>query len=298
MSSSSVTTQWQRLCLHCGDWYGSFARLDAMGQGLGETPSQVTLSEAEAEASFASEISPTHNSPIHQTVAFGDETGQWQPARAMTYRSLTRGILFFDNGAYSQGSLQASPIAEFGAEFGFVRGDRRLRAVVQYEPSAQPMPLSQITLIREHRDRPAPDARSRLTVEQLVGVWQGRSTAIYPDWYEPEAIDTWLEIKQMDDRLHQTLSFPGFERRSTATIDNQRLLFADTASAGQPAIQVLMLPDGASITAPLTLPKGRAFFLEVGWLLSPTERQRLIRHYDERGAWTHLTLVQETKVSS
>ncbi|MEO1144497.1 MAG: DUF3598 family protein [Cyanobacteria bacterium J06638_22] len=293
MSSSSVTTQWDRLRLHNGCWHGSFARLDAVGQQIAETPSIVTLRDEEQDAANSHSTPP----PIHQTVAFGDGAGNWQPPSHFTYRSLSRGILFFDTGAYSQGSLQASPIATFGAEFGFVMGDRRFRAVVQYTPSSSQNLLTQLTLIREHRDIPAPDARSPLHVEQLVGTWQGQSTSIDPDWYESIAAETELVIQQTGDRLHQTLSFPGFKRQSTAVIENHRLLFSDAAKPEQPSIQVLLLPDGASITAPLSLPKGQAFFLEIGWLVAPTKRYRLIRHYDAQGAWSHLTLVEEKKVT-
>lgn len=292
MSSSSVTTQWDRLRLHNGCWYGSFARLDATGWLIEETPSVVTLKDGKTETSEPHAMVQA----IHQTVAFDDGDGNWQPASTLTYRSLSRGMLLLGSGAYSQGALQASPVAEFGAEFGFVMGDRRLRAVVQYEPSSSCNPLTHLTLIREHRNTSAPDERSPLTVEQLVGVWQGNSRSIYPDWYESAAMETRLEILRMGDRLHQTLLFPGFERHSTAVVENHRLLFPSSTKPDQSPIQVLLLADGASITAPLALPKGQAFFLEVGWLVSPTERYRLIRHYDAQGAWSHLTLVQENKI--
>jgi hypothetical protein len=293
MSSSSVTTQWDRLRLHNGCWHGSFARLDAGGRQIEETLSIVALRDGDRDATDPHSTTPL----IHQTVAFGDKAGNWQPPNHFIYRSLSRGILFFGNGAYSQGSLQASPITAFGAEFGFVLGDRRLRAVVQYTPSSSQNPLVQITLIREHRDAPASDARSPLHVEQLIGTWQGGAMSIHPDWYESAAVETELAIQRMDDRLHQTLSLPGFKRQSTAVIENHRLLFSDAAKPEQPSIQVLLLPDGASITAPLSLPKGQAFFLEVGWLVTPAKRYRLIRHYDAQGTWSHLTLVEETKVT-
>lgn len=292
MNSSNVTTQWQRLQLHLGRWCGTFARLDASGTCLSETPSVVTLSPTSPDAALGAIAAPP---AIDQTVAFQDATGDWQTTSAMTYRSLHRGILFLANGAYSQGSLQASPIAQFGAEFGFVAGDRRLRVVLQYDPTPEGQPLTQITLIREHRNLPAPDAQPPLTVAQLVGIWQGAAQSIYPDWYEPAAMTTQLALAQQGDRLQQTLTFPGYERQSTARIDPPRLRFEATSQPDQPPRQVLLLPAGASITAPLTLPRHHSFFLEVGWLVSPTERQRLMRHYDAQGAWSHLTLVQEQK---
>jgi hypothetical protein len=59
---------------------------------------------------------------------------------------------------------------------------------------------------------------------------------------------------------------------------------------------VLLLPDGASATCPLTLTPRQSFFLEVGWLITPTQRQRLIRRYNAQGGWESLTLVTETKL--
>ncbi len=61
--------------------------------------------------------------------------------------------------------------------------------------------------------------------------------------------------------------------------------------------QVLLLPDGASSTCPLQLKAQTGFFLEVGWLKSPVERQRLIRTYNSQGEWVNLTLVTEYRVS-
>jgi hypothetical protein len=40
----------------------------------------------------------------------------------------------------------------------------------------------------------------------------------------------------------------------------------------------------------------QSFFLEVGWLITPTQRQRLIRRYNAQGGWESLTLVTETKL--
>ena len=67
-------------------------------------------------------------------------------------------------------------------------------------------------------------------------------------------------------------------------------------TAGSQPVQVLLLPNGASSTCPISITPRHPLFLEVGWLISPTHRQRLIRQYSAQGTWVSLTLVNETKV--
>lgn len=57
------------------------------------------------------------------------------------------------------------------------------------------------------------------------------------------------------------------------------------------------MPDGASSTCPLQIQPGQPFFLEVGWLLEPTLRQRMIRSYNSKDEWVSLTLVTERRIS-
>lgn len=57
-----------------------------------------------------------------------------------------------------------------------------------------------------------------------------------------------------------------------------------------------MLPDGASCNCPLNIKPQTPFILELGWLLEPNKRQRIIRSYSPKGEWTSLTLVEETKI--
>lgn len=64
---------------------------------------------------------------------------------------------------------------------------------------------------------------------------------------------------------------------------------------GSLPVQILLLPDGASCNCPLQIRPENPFVLELGWLLEPTRRQRLIRSYNAKGQWTSLTLVCEQK---
>lgn len=150
--------------------------------------------------------------------------------------------------------------------------------------------LSSLTLIRECRmNTEAP--RPPLTVEMLLGDWQGEAVTLYPDWRSPDIYPTILSVQLQGDRLSQRLTTPNIEFTSIAKIDGPILLFDQR----QPPVQVLLLPDGASCTAPRAIPKGQPFFLEAGWLIEENLRQRLIRSYDARGGWSSLTLVIERK---
>lgn len=280
---SGVRSQWHRLCLHLGEWRGSFTALSATGSVMNDRPSCVTLSTGADRA------------VIHQTVAFLSPDGLPEQSTVLEYRSLNRGILFFETGAFSQGSLQFSPFAEFGAEFGFVVGDRRLRAVLQFHPQTDGHALTHLTLIREYRaGSPAPE-NPHLTVQSLLGTWKGTAQKLTPDWFEAAPVPTQLILRQEGDRLHQHLTTQGFDLKSSARLEANTLHFEEPPGQAPRGYtnQTLLLPDSASCTFPSTIPRHNPFLLEVGWMPSPNLRHRLIRSYDAEGAWGGLTLVTE-----
>jgi hypothetical protein len=98
---------------------------------------------------------------------------------------LNRGILFFENGAFSQGSLHWGPFSEFGAEFGLIEGDRRLRLVMLYNTDIR---FARLTLIREKLTGTNTPERSPLTIDHLLGQWQGEAMTIYPVCNTPISI--------------------------------------------------------------------------------------------------------------
>ncbi|GAB4378177.1 MAG: DUF3598 family protein [Elainellaceae cyanobacterium] len=229
------------------------------------------------------------NQTIRQTIQyFSAATGEVTQNKVLEYSSLGRGVLFFESGAFSQGSMQLAPFSEFGAELGFINGDRRLRLVQLFDKQSQ---LAQLTLIREHRQHTAAAERPHLSIEQLLGEWHGVAVTLYPDWQSPDRYETTLTISQEGDRLHQQLIAPQFELTSTATIAGSILHFEQ----GSHPMQLLLLPDGASSNTPQTIPKGKPFLLEAGWLIAEDYRQRMIRRYDAQGGWVSLTLVEERK---
>jgi hypothetical protein len=277
-----MTTKWDNFLKNLGEWRGSFTRLSLQGAVLSSTPSILNLDEFE------------ENQAVRFRVRKFGEAGYDAPPimdYQQEYRSLGRDVIFFATGAFSKGSLQLAPYAEFGAEYGFVAENRRSRLVQLFDNQGN---FASLTLIREFRADSAATERPPLTVDQLLGEWRGEACTIEADWQEPTISSTHLKISDVDDsHLCQELTFGDRRITSTARIAGNQLLF----ETGPSLRQITLLPDGASSNIPLTLKLRRPFFVEAGWLVSPTERQRLIRSYNARGSWIGATHVVERKVA-
>ena len=273
--------KWEYFLKNLGEWQGSFTQLSLQGDELSSTNSIINLESFDNSQAVRFRVR-----------RFGDGGYNTPPTsdHQQEYRSLGRQILLFETGAFSKGTLQVAPFSEFGAEYGFVATDRRLRLVQLYNKQGE---FQGLTLIREFRAGTTAQERSPLTVEQLLGVWDGQACTQYADWQDPTQYSTRLEIVQSGDRqVTQTLEFGDQRLTSTARVEGKQLWFEDNTTR-----IVTLLPDGASSNVPLTLSSKQAFFVEAGWLESPTERQRLIRHYNDKGAWTSSTHIREHKIS-
>ena len=278
-----MLSQWDSFLKNLGEWHGSFTRFSPQGEETEDTPTLVTLEGL------------NDNKHVHQVVRYLPPD---KPSRdvVVDYDSLNRSILFFENGAFIQGSMQWGPYSTFGAEFGLIDNDfgdgsRRLRMVVLYSPNSQ---LQRVVLIREKFADSTVVERSPLTVDSLLGEWQGEAVTIYADLSNPTSFSSHLTIKQKDStHLEQSLSFGERNISSTARIDGNRLLFEQSDLP----TQVIMFPDGASCCCPLKVGSGHSFTLEMGWLLKPNIRQRLMRSYNEKGNWVSCTLVTEKKIT-
>jgi Domain of unknown function (DUF3598) len=271
-----MESNWENFLKNLGEWVGSFTQISTEGELLDSIPSILTLEGLEDNQlvrfrirRFATNISE-------------------QPTvdRVQEYRSLGRQAVFFTSGAFSKGSLQVAPFAEFGAEYGFVSGNRRSRLVQLFDQQGS---FTSLTLIREIRSGTDAIIRPALTVNQLLGTWNGTAITVYSDWKPSESYVTSLEIKQIDGSLQQQLSFGDRTITSTARIDGNQLHF----EAGATPRRVLLLPDGISSNTPLQISHRQPFFVEAGWLLSDRERQRLIRSYNDKGEWISSTHVIE-----
>ncbi|MBI4782905.1 MAG: DUF3598 family protein [Oscillatoriophycideae cyanobacterium NC_groundwater_1537_Pr4_S-0.65um_50_18] len=282
MPDSNPVSQWDSLLCNLGAWQGSFSYFSPEGRLKDDILSRVTLEGINEKQT------------VRQTIEqFSPQTGEVNYQKVLEYSTLGRSILLFKAGDFSQGSMQSAPFSEFGAELGFIQGDRRLRLVQMFDKNSA---LSSLTLIREQRQQAempseTPFDAALLRVEQLVGNWQGEAVTLYPDWRSPHRYDTRLSVQVEGDRLVQHLTTPEMNFNSVAAIEGSILRFEQ----GKYPIQVLLLPGGASSNTPVQIPRRQPFFLEAGWLIAPNLRKRMIRSYDAQGGWSSLTLVTEQK---
>jgi len=229
---------------------------------------------------------------VRQTIEkFSAFSNEQMSQETIAYQSLNRNTLIFENGAFSVGSGQFAPFTEFGAELGFIERDRRLRLVPLYNQDSE---LETITLIRESRQGIMTPSSPPVSIEQLLGEWYGKAITLYPDLSPCQTYATQLNIEREGNILNQTLKTQTWEFTSSAKIDNNCLVFEQ----GAHTVQVLLLPGGASCTAPRQIKNRQPFFLEAGWLIDANRRQRLMRRYDERGTWVSLTLIVEEKTDN
>lgn len=276
-----MSSQWDYFLKNLGQWQGSFTRLSPLGEVIEDVKSIVILEGVDNNntVNFLLQRFPDHQPPNELQLEF---------------TSLNRSLLFCETGAFSQGSMQWSPFSTFGAELSLIDGERRLRLVQLYDTNGR---LDQLTLIREKLGGTNAGEKPVLTLEQLLGEWQGEAITIYPDWHCSKPYPTHLSIKRTENnQIVQQLTYGEGDQSSTiasnATIDGSRLLF----NQNNPPVQILLLPDGVSSNCPVEIPRGQSFVLELGWLITPKKRQRLIRRYNERGEWVSLTLVKEEKI--
>ncbi|MEH2198219.1 DUF3598 family protein [Nostoc sp.] len=277
-----MKSQWECFLQNLGIWEGSFTNFSPQGTLLNDTSSRLSLE------------SLNNNQTVRLTLS---RLGKDDVIRE--FSSVGGGLLFFENGSFSEGLIQLGPFSEFGGELAFVHENRRLRLVQLFDKNGH---LNGLTLIREHLAGTPAAERPHLQINDLLGEWRGQAVTIYRDLRSrsvsegdsPDTYSTTLKI-QLDDagRLIQSTSFGERTITSTATIKDSIVLFDQDP---EKQVQVLLLPDGASATSPLKVQLRQPLFLEAGWLIQPNLRQRMIRSYNEKGEWVSLTLVTEEKV--
>ena len=268
--------QWECFLENLAVWEGSFTRFSPQGELIRDTPSRLTLE------------SYKNNQNARLTL---QREGERDMILELSPQSIG-GIMFFENGAFSQGAIQFSPFSSFGAELSLIYENHRLRLVQIFDSNST---ISKITVIREHKAGTERKERPPLHVDDLLGEWKGEAFTIYPDLRSPSSYTSKMQL-QLDGsgRLVQNISFGDRTITSSATIRGSVLHFDKDP---QNPVQVLLLPGGSSATFPVKAQSGKPIFLESGWLIEPNLRQRLIRSYNEKGEWVSLTLVTEQKVS-
>src|SRR4028118_1487371 len=111
-----MPSQWERLLKNLGEWQGSFTRFSPQGEQLEDTPTVVSLEGLNDNQTIRQIV---HRLPPDQPVE----------EKVLEYSSLSRSILFFENGAFSQGTIQWAPFSECGAELGLIEGRSEERRV-------------------------------------------------------------------------------------------------------------------------------------------------------------------------
>jgi len=276
-----MASNWENFLKNLGEWRGSFTKISPNGEILDSTPSILNL-----------EADDNNQAVIFRLRRFDSHDYDSPPIQdyQQEYRSLGRQNIFFATGAFSKGTLQLAPFSEFGAEYGFVDDDRRSRLVQLYDQQGN---FINLTLIREFRSFTNAYERPQLTVEQLIGNWQGQAHTVYSDLRPSATYTTYLEIQKIGDGyLEQKLSFQSQIITAKARIAGNKII-SETAGITR---QILLLPDGTSSNVPLQLQLRKPFFVEAGWLVRENERQRLIRSYSDKGEWISSTHVIEYKI--
>ncbi len=277
-----MTSQWDNIRKNLGTWEGSFTKFSPQGQQLSETPSSLILEEEEGDR-------------IRLTLTRTPE-GEAPNEMLRTFSKPGPGpfVPFLETGAFCQGSTYWSTVSQAGAELALLNADRRLRMVLLYSGQGQGRSnLQDIVVIRESRKGSNAVASPKLTVEQLLGTWKGSSVthSTTGDVSAPMASE--LVLQREGNVLKQALRFGDRSIETTGQIEGDVIHFDN----GPQPVQVLMLPGGASANCPLEVQPNQPFFLEAGWMVDATHRQRLIRRYDDKGNWESVTLVQEEKIS-
>lgn len=275
-----MTSNWENFLKNIGEWRGSFTQISPQGEILKSTPSILNLEGIDNNQAVLFRL--------RRFDASGYDSFPIQDYQ-QEYRSLAKENIFFNTGAFSKGTLQLAPFTEFGAEYGFIDENRRSRLVQLYDKQGN---FSNLTLIREFRTGTEAKERPPLTVEQLIGKWEGQAHTVYSDLRPSETNTSYLEIKEIDNGyLEHQLSFAGQNISSKAKIAGNKLIFEQERNIRE----ILLLPDGISSNVPVKLELRKPLFVEAGWLVRDNERQRLIRTYNTKGEWVSSTHVIEIK---
>lgn len=254
-------SQWDNFLQNLGEWHGSFASLDASGTIVDSTPSILSLELEEGQQL------------VHFKLRRYGNGLDSAPTREISqeYRSLGKQVVFFKSGTFCKGSLQVAPGTVFGAEFGFVAGDRRHRMVQLHTPEGA---FESLVLIREFRAGSGALERPPLEADHLLGHWTGQAATISAEWPEPDLEPCALDVHRGGDgalTLHTRIDAVG-----------------ETSGHSE---RLLLLPDSAYCLLPLQVSHREAFRVEAGWLPSPGRLERLIRRYDSSGAWISATWI-------
>ncbi|WP_146138384.1 DUF3598 family protein [Chamaesiphon polymorphus] len=274
-----MKSQWECVLQNLGEWQGSFTRLSPTGEEIEDIPSLISLTGVD------------ENRAIHLSLTrhYPDAEGILQPQEmAFDFSEPSPGAIFFETGAFSEGSISWRMGALGGAEFAFKHEDRRLRLIPQYDGDGK---FFRLTQIREGRVGTNAPERPPLELADWLGVWQGEAVTRYPGSTQVSESPTVQTAALTDDRtVASSRSIGSQVTESILTIDAS----TPTRLTNQ-STQAILLPDAAYVLCPTQFVPGVAIELEVGWSIEPNLRQRLIRTYTDRGEWFSLTFITESR---
>jgi hypothetical protein len=283
-----VKSQWECVLQNLGEWQGSFTRLSPIGEEIEDIPSLISLTGVDDDRLSRGQAPPTIHFAL--TRHYPDADGILQPQELVfDFSEPGAGAIFFETGAFSEGSPYLRMGAPGGAEFAFRHADRRLRLIQQFDSNGQ---LFRLTLIREQRVGSNAPERPPLDLAGWLGVWWGEAVTLYPGSTKIDRMQTTQTVALKDDRTvtrSQTIGSQVTE--ATFIIDSK----SDRPRLTNQSNQVILLPDAAYALFPTQIEPGVSIALEVGWSIDPNLRQRLIRTYTDRGEWLSLTFITESR---
>jgi len=276
--------QWDCVLENLGEWEGSFTHLSPQGEQIDDIPSVISLTGV------------NENQTIHLVLRryypTAPGSSELKPQElAFDFSAPSAGALFFETGAFSEGSPYFATGILFGAEFGFIESDRRMRLIQQFD--AANSQLFKLTLVRERRVGTTASERPLLALNDFLGEWEGEAVTLYLDGRPSVTANTSLKCDRFSE--NQLVLSSGEETNYPLKIAEESKHLCLNFEHNAQQYQILLLPDGAASTCPTQITPGNAFFMEVSLLIQPRLRQRMIRTYDDKGKWDSLTLVTEQR---
>ncbi|MDE5116039.1 MAG: DUF3598 family protein [Trichodesmium sp. St2_bin2_1] len=281
-----MKTQWENFLQNLGEWHGSFTGISSKAEILQDTPSILILESLDDQ-----------NKQVRLTLrrfySFAKTPESQVNEIVIDYQTTDKNILYFENGAFSRGIIRIVPFSKCVAEFCLINKNRRLRLVPLFNQDGN---FDKLTLIREKRAGTDAAENPPLTVDALLGKWQGEGITMYPDLGRTDTYPTQMKLNiDNTGRLVQEITFGNKNPQiitSSAKIEGSILHFEKSP---RPA-KVFLLPDGGSATLPVKIELRKPLYFEIGWLVEPQLRQRIIRSYNDKGEWVSSTLVTEQKI--
>ncbi|QEY31267.1 DUF3598 family protein [Synechococcus sp. RSCCF101] len=264
-------SKWENFLRNLGEWRGSFTTLNGEGEPVSKTASVLTL-----------EANPDRDLVHFRLVRHADDTFDSPVVsdNRQDYRALGRQVVFFSSGCFCKGNEQVAPITPFGAEYGFLTSDRRLRLVQLFDEAGR---FDRHVLIREVLAGSDGQERPPLKLEALVGDWQGERERIAADWPEPETQSCSLQVRREGSDGITVVEEEDGQRRCR----QGRVTSHGVAFEGERPSAWHLMADGGLSDVPGQVSHRDGFSLSVGWLSEPGVLQRLIRTYNDRGEWLH-----------